>query len=282
MQVHAFEVTVLPPDDEGDQAIVVAVDIEGGEQALEDARLRLLLLDAGGGLLRELEDVELGVIHPGRQLKAARTWTRLVAPAVQARWSIEAESRVWRGPVRALSSSATQAPPLDPPVEPRAVPAARSWSAAPAPRSWAPSPSPHAAPAPLPFADSPPPPLAPPPATRWTRAAEGDVSVVEDEFEGTSLDMDGRDRVRDMLRSEDPVQLEIGCRICAATGWRTAAQNMRRLLGHEDMNVRVAAAEAIGRLAGPAMEHYLKPLVQDPNKAVRAAALTAISRLAQR
>jgi hypothetical protein len=108
------------------------------------------------------------------------------------------------------------------------------------------------------------------------------MSVVKEEFEGTSLDMDGRDRVRDMLRSNDPVQLALGCRICAATGWRTAAQNMRRLLGHEAQDVRVAAAEAIGRLAGPAMEHYLKPLVQDPNKAVRAAALTAISRLAQR
>lgn len=108
------------------------------------------------------------------------------------------------------------------------------------------------------------------------------MSVVADEFEGTGLDMDGRDRVRDMLRSSDPVQLALGCRICAATGWRTAAQNMRRLLGHADTDVRVAAAEAIGRLAGPAMEHYLKPLVQDPNEAVRAAALTAIARLAQR
>jgi HEAT repeat protein len=56
---------------------------------------------------------------------------------------------------------------------------------------------------------------------------------------------------------------------------------MRRLLSHDKKEVRVAAAEAIGKLAGPAMEHYLKPLVQDPNKEVRAAALTAIARLAQ-
>ena len=105
--------------------------------------------------------------------------------------------------------------------------------------------------------------------------------MIEEEFVGTGLDIDGRDRVREMLRSDDPVQLMLGCRICAVTGWRTAAQNMRRLLQHEEIAVRVAAAEAIGVLAGPAMEHYLKPLVQDPHKEVRAAALQAISRLAQ-
>jgi hypothetical protein len=278
MQIHAFEVTVLPGDEDGDRPVVVAIDVEGGEGALEDARLNLELLGVDGGLLRELFDLHVGVIQPGRQLKIVRTWTRLVAPATQARWSLAAESRVWRGPVRALSASATAAPPADPPVPPQPLRSAAvaAPQAAPRPsRSWSP------APAPLPRADTPPPPPAPPPETRWTRAAEGDLAVVAEEFEGTSLDMDGRDRVRDMLRSDDPVQLELGCRICAATGWRTAAQNMRRLLSHDKKEVRVAAAEAIGKLAGPAMEHYLKPLVQDPNKEVRAAALTAIARLAQ-
>ena len=287
MEVHALEVRVESPDADGFRPVLVAVDVEGSESALSDAHLSLVLLGRDGGLLRELAPLALGVIQPGRQFKVLRTRTRLVAPPAQARWSIEASSVVWRGPVRALADSAEATPALDAAVPPQAFPDAptvsretpsrtRNWSSPAPARTWS-----APAPAPLPRAETPPPPPTPPPATRWTRVEAGDAAVVDEEFVGTSLDMDGRDRVREMLRSDDPVQLTLGCRICAVTGWRTAAQNMRRLLQHEEIAVRVAAAEAIGVLAGPAMEHYLKPLVQDPHKEVRKAALTAISRLAQ-
>jgi len=280
VQIHALEVQVAVPGPDGLRSVLVAMDVEGTDTALEDARLALSLLDPEGGVLCELRGLPVGVVQPGRQLKVVRARARMVAAPAHARWTLEAESRVWRGPVRALADSARATPPLDPPVPPAALPSPSSAPVTPTParRVWA---TPAPAPAPLPRADTPPPPPPPPPATRWTRVEAGDEAVIEEEFVGTGLDMDGRDRVREMLRSEDPVQLMLGCRICAVTGWRTAAQNMRRLLQHEEIAVRVAAAEAIGVLAGPAMEHYLKPLVQDPHKEVRAAALQAISRLAQ-
>ena len=279
MQVHALEVQVAVPGSDGLRSVLIAMDVEGADTALENARLAVLLLDPAGGVLCELRGLPVGVVQPGRQLKVVRSRARMVAAPAQARWTLEAESRVWRGPVRALADSARTTPPLDPPVPPDALPRPSApVTPTPARRSWA---TPAPAPAPLPRADTPPPPPPPPPATRWTRVEAGDEAVIEEEFVGTGLDMDGRDRVREMLRSEDPVQLMLGCRICAVPGWRTAAQNMRRLLQHEEIAVRVAAAEAIGVLAGPAMEHYLKPLVQDPHKEVRAAALQANSRLAQ-
>ncbi|MEC7947634.1 MAG: HEAT repeat domain-containing protein, partial [Myxococcota bacterium] len=277
MQVHAFEATLHSPDQGGEREIVIAVDIEGTGTPLEDACLHVMLVDETGGVLWELDAVPLGVVQPGRQLKTVRVRTRMVAPAIEARWSITAQSRVWRGPVRALSTGASHAPPPDAPVEARPLPTA-SGGPAPAPAPWGRRREAMAAAVP-PAAGAASPP-APPLARRWTRAAQGDPSVVEEEFEGTSLDMQGRDRVRDMLRSGDPAVLAIGCRICAATNWRTAAQNMRQLLVHESQDVRAAAAEAIGRLAGPAMEHYLKPLLDDPEASVREAAHTAISRLA--
>lgn len=280
MQVHAFEATLHSPDPQGERDVVIAVDIEGTGTSLENAFLDVTLVDETGGVLRELDAVPIGVIQPGRQLKTVRVRTRMVAPAVEARWSITAQSRVWRGPVRALSTGASHAPPPDVPVQAKPL-ATNPAGHAPAPAPWGrrSGTSPSAA---LPGAGTAAPPPAPPLARRWTRAAQGDLSVVEEEFEGTGLDMQGRDRVRDMLRSDDPVVLAMGCRICAATNWRTAAQNMRQLLAHESRDVRAAAAEGIGRLAGPAMEHYLKPLLDDPDSSVRAAAQTAIARLAQR
>ncbi len=272
MQVRDVGVAIHGADEDGDRVLVVTAEVEHEGAALEGATLWLTLLDAGGGLLREPFELDLGAVRPGRQLLVTRTWIRLVAPVVHARWSLRADEVAVRGPMRALAPDAAVAPPLSPSppapaLSPPRAPAAPPPSVRPSQRPTGPADLPA------------PPPPPPPPATRWTRAMEGDAAVVAEEFVGTRLDMDGRDRVRELLRTGSPSQLVVACGICAVTGWRTAAQNIRRLLSHSEPEVRAAAAEAIGVLAGPAMEHYLRPLVQDRNADVRAAALTAIARL---
>jgi HEAT repeat protein len=106
---------------------------------------------------------------------------------------------------------------------------------------------------------------------------------VAEQFPPDSLDINGRDRVRALLKSDDPAEVIAGCRIATATGWRTTVQAMRRLLDHPKPQIRAVAAIGIGALAGPAMEHLLRRRVeQDPDPAVQAAAKEGIAAIASR
>jgi hypothetical protein len=270
MQVVSCDIVVQAPNEQGDRAVVCTLDAEGEKGTLENVRLDIDLLDSRGGVLQELRGLEPGLVRPGRQLLSARVVTRLPATVASARWQLTAREVTWRGPVRALAEDAERVPPLAAPAPAHVLAAASAQVRRVAPTPTA-TPSRRMV---LPSQPAPPP-LDP----RWLRVEEADLSVVEDAFVGTELDMDGRERVRELLRSSDPVRLELGCRICTVTGWRTAAQTMRTLLRHPAPGVRAAAAEGIGLLAGPAMEHYLKPLSSDPDPAVREAAAEAIERL---
>ncbi len=113
----------------------------------------------------------------------------------------------------------------------------------------------------------------------WSLLAAGKVSEAEAAFDGIPLDSGGRDRVRAMLRSTQPAKVAQGCRIARLTGWRSAVHNLRPHLRHADADVRLDAAQAIGALAGPAMEPALRPLLADPSPEVREATASAITAL---
>ncbi len=101
-------------------------------------------------------------------------------------------------------------------------------------------------------------------------------ATVADGFAGHSLDSVGRDRTRGLLRATDPLELALGCRIARETGWRSAVQSAKRCLRHADSRVRLEAVQAVGALGGPALEVAVRPLLQDANPEIRAAAAAAV------
>jgi hypothetical protein len=96
---------------------------------------------------------------------------------------------------------------------------------------------------------------------------------------GNGLDPAGRDRCRRMLGSRDPAEVAFGCRIARVTSWRSIVVNIRPLLRHDHPAVRRDAVEAIGVLAGPSMMAAVRPLLDDPDAEVKAAAQAAAARL---
>lgn len=105
-------------------------------------------------------------------------------------------------------------------------------------------------------------------AERYERVGRG--------FAGHSLDSAGRERTRTLLQSTTPLELALGCRISRETAWRSAVQPARKCLRHADTRVRLEAVRAVGSLGGPALEIAVRPLLDDPNPEIRAAAASAI------
>ena len=91
-------------------------------------------------------------------------------------------------------------------------------------------------------------------------------------FAAEGLDTKGRERVRNMLKSDDADQVVLGCQISATTQWRSSVQNMRRLVDHPEAAVRAEVARALGVLAGRAMVPIVRRLLADDDSDVRAAA----------
>ena len=89
--------------------------------------------------------------------------------------------------------------------------------------------------------------------------------------------------MRELLHSPLVEERIAGCRIATACGWRTTVHAMRRMLEDADPGLRAAAATGIGALAGPAMEHLLRQLVErDSDPAVVEAARAGMAAIADR
>ena len=110
----------------------------------------------------------------------------------------------------------------------------------------------------------------------WELFAAGEDEAAYALFDGQSLDPEGRDRVRAMIQGTQPQDIIRGCKVARITAWKSIVQNMRGLVRHADPRVRLEVARAMGALAGPVMGPVLRPLAEDPNAEVRAAAAAAL------
>lgn len=114
----------------------------------------------------------------------------------------------------------------------------------------------------------------------WKLLDAGKVDQAERVFaSGNGLDAAGRDRCRQLQTSGQSDQVALGCRIARLTNWKSVVVNLRPLLRHAHPSVRRDAAAAIGALAGPSMAPAVRPLINDPDAAVKAAAIEALARL---
>ena len=117
------------------------------------------------------------------------------------------------------------------------------------------------------------------PTNPWARLDLGDIDRAAARFAGHTLDGPGRERVRGLLRSTDPLELALGCRVAGATVWRSAVTQIKPCLRHADSRVRLEAVRAIGLLGGPAFSVQLRGMAQDPAPEVREAVAEAIGKL---
>jgi hypothetical protein len=115
-------------------------------------------------------------------------------------------------------------------------------------------------------------------ANPWTGLDLSDLDRAAAPFVGKPLDGPGRDRVRTMLRSTDPRELALACRIARVSDWRSVVQSLRPCLRHADTRVRLEAVLGLAALGGPAVLLSLRPLTEDPAPEVREAAITALQR----
>lgn len=111
----------------------------------------------------------------------------------------------------------------------------------------------------------------------WDLLDSGDRAGAERVFAaGYELDMNGRDRLRELFNSTDPDTCAFACRVIGATNWKSFATNLRRVLNHADVRVRRDAVTALGKLAGVVMLNAVEPLLNDPSPEVRIAARAAV------
>lgn len=115
------------------------------------------------------------------------------------------------------------------------------------------------------------------PDNPWSALDLSDIDRAAARFQGHKLDSNGRDRVRAMLRSTDPLELAVACRIARVTEWRSMSQTIKRCVRHADTRVKLEAVQALAALGGPAMALAVRPLLQDPAPEVRAAAQAALA-----
>lgn len=116
------------------------------------------------------------------------------------------------------------------------------------------------------------------PDNPWSALDLSDIDQAAARFEGHKLDSSGRDRVRAMLRSTDPLELAAGCRIARVTEWRSMAQSIKRCVRHADTRVRLEAVMALSELGGPSMSLAVRPLLDDAAPEVRDAAEQAMAK----
>lgn len=111
----------------------------------------------------------------------------------------------------------------------------------------------------------------------WDLLDAGDRAGAERVFAaGYELDMNGRDRARELFNSTDPDTCAFACRVIGYTNWKSFATNLRRVLNHGDVRVRRDAVTALGKLAGVVMLNAVEPLLNDPSPDVRVAARAAV------
>ena len=127
-----------------------------------------------------------------------------------------------------------------------------------------------------PKAEPPPKPATPETDDPWQLVAAGHYDAAEEKLKGKALDTQGRERLRELLQSTDPVKIAAGCRLARATQWRSAVSSIRRHLDHADTRVRKAAVEAVGSLAGPGLVPTLQRMRQDASPEVRQSVEAAI------
>lgn len=114
-------------------------------------------------------------------------------------------------------------------------------------------------------------------ATPWSLLDAGQEAAALAAFATHGLDPDGRERVRVLFQSTDPVQVALACRIATAANWRSFVTPLRRVLDHGDVRVRAEAVRAIGVLAGPALSWQIERMIQDPSPDVRRAVIEALA-----
>jgi len=273
IEVHDVAVHAVTELEDGRRTLLVVARVNALAGGSASLGLTVELRSAAGTLLAVV-NLDPQPVPPGASLVEWARTVHVPTGAAQARWVADAATTLagplWTEPVGGTIGDQPRPPRTPAPVPTSVAPSAPE----PARRSARPR-----APA-LPAAPAAPPPPAP---DRFTDAVRRPWDEVADQFAPDSLDIAGRDRVRAMLKSDDPAEVTAGCRIATATGWRTTVQAMRRLLDHPDAQIRAVAATGIGALAGPAMEHLLRRRVeQDPDPAVQAAAQAGIAAIASR
>lgn len=309
IKILSVSVSLLAPDEDGDRRLAMVLDVDNQGPHVGDLEVAIELIDEPGALL--FETTMYGEpLCVGRQLAVLTTYTKLPIRPVRASWRIryrrsrrfgpwhlgvggvppkeaplpEAANPAAAAPLQALPQPHQAAPPVAPSPAPPAPPA----PAPPPPAQTAPAEAPAEEAAPAPPARRLPPkprnPYARPPrpdknAGAFAALAEGGWEAAEPLFAADGLDARGRERVRDMLRSDEPDSIAMGVRIAATTGWRSAVQNMRRLVEHPDARVRLEVAAALGVLAGRSMLSLVRQLMVDEDEGVKAAAEASYERL---
>ncbi|MCK6520577.1 hypothetical protein L6R49_03960 [Myxococcota bacterium] len=110
----------------------------------------------------------------------------------------------------------------------------------------------------------------------WVALDRGERDRAMRRFAAVPLTADGRERVRRMVLSANPVEVTDALRIARVTDFKSFFSNARRVSDHSDPAVRAEAAMAIGSLAGFSQLTLLEKMQKDPDATVREAAKQAI------
>lgn len=210
------------------------------------------------------------VIDPGRFLEAPPP-----EPAEPERVPLLSEPIAPAKPERGIPTRAIAAPSMPPELASfmktlLSTPEVRTGGAA----STSPvSPAPAPVPEPLIPAAGPDP---------WALLKRGKREEAESAFKGHPLDEDGRQRVRELLSSDEPAQVALGCRISRLTKWTSASAMIGRVLYRDESMIRLEAVRALGVLAGSGMEPALHMLLRDAEPDVRRAAQRSINQIHRR
>ena len=283
----------------------LSVDWGEGELEALEASSRRYVFDRGDGSIRQTE---------GAAVEAVTSRGEDVAPPADSEEGGDARPFPFLRGAPVSSDAEPAAPSADPPPpDGKPFMAARPASAGDPPPPDAerpfPFPSPAASPPERKLAVVPPPPSPPalggpppPPPVRaipvtgptlaeapppdsisdgWKAAAEGRVDDARLAF-AYGFSSEDRDELRRLLASTDPVKVVRGCVAARAGDQRTSATSIRRLVGHADRRVRLAAVEALGELGGPSMVPSLSPALRDNDPEIKAAAEAAAAAIEAR
>ena len=110
----------------------------------------------------------------------------------------------------------------------------------------------------------------------WVALDRGERDRAMRRFAAVPLSAEGRERVRRMVLSANPVEVIDALRIARVTDFKSFFSNARRVSDHSDPGVRAESALAIGSLAGFSQLTLLEKMLKDPDASVRDAAKQAI------
>ncbi|MCK6517741.1 hypothetical protein L6R46_22090 [Myxococcota bacterium] len=111
----------------------------------------------------------------------------------------------------------------------------------------------------------------------WVALDRGERDRAMRRFAAVPLTGDGRERVRRMVLSANPVEVIDALRIARVTDFKSFFSSARRVSDHSDPAVRAEAALAIGTLAGFSQLTLLEKMLKDADASVRESAKQAIS-----